>query len=380
VGWREVERAFVDAVERRVFPGATVIARRGDHIIFEGAFGFRTLLPQPHPMTIDTVFDLSSLTKVLATTILVMMLTRESRLRLDDKVTRFFPDFGLHGKGRVTFRHLLAHCSGLAAWRPFYDQIAAIEKAGKVNFMSGPGAKQLIFEEIHREKPEAEAGAKAIYSDLNFILLGEIAERATGAPLNRLCRDHIYNDLGLPATGFIDISLARARKLKPVLEMFAATENCPSRKRLLIGEVDDDNAFAMGGVAGHAGLFAPVRDVDKIAAQLLACYHGRSDFVQQKIIREFWTRDSAVPGSTWALGWDTPSPGRSSSGHRFPATAVGHLGFTGTSIWIDPAREISIAILTNRVHPSRDNQAIREFRPAIHDLIMEALEGEGDGG
>ncbi|HXN85288.1 MAG TPA: serine hydrolase, partial [Candidatus Binataceae bacterium] len=167
------------------------------------------------------------------------------------------------------------------------------------------------------------------------------------------------------------------RKLKPVLEMFAATENCPSRKRLLIGEVDDDNAFAMGGVAGHAGLFAPVRDVDKIAAQLIACYQGRSDFVSQKIIREFWTRDSAVPGSTWALGWDTPSPGRSSSGHRFPATAVGHLGFTGTSIWIDPARKISIAILTNRVHPSRDNQAIREFRPAIHDLIMEAIEGDG---
>ncbi|HXN87116.1 MAG TPA: serine hydrolase domain-containing protein, partial [Candidatus Binataceae bacterium] len=159
MGWREVERSFSDAVERRVFPGATVIARRGDQIVFEGAFGFRTLIPEPRPMTIDTVFDLSSLTKVLATTIIVMMLAREARLRLDDKVTRFFPDFGVHGKGRVTFRHLLAHCSGLAAWRPYYNQIADIEKSGKVNFMSGPGAKQMIFEAIHREKPEAEAGA-----------------------------------------------------------------------------------------------------------------------------------------------------------------------------------------------------------------------------
>ena len=165
------------------------------------------------------------------------------------------------------------------------------------------------------------------------------------------------------------------RKLEPVQEMFAATENCPSRKRLLIGEVDDENAFAMGGVAGHAGLFAPVREVDHLAAELIACYQGRSGFVPQSIVREFWTRDGAVPGSTWALGWDMPSLVHSSSGHHFPPTAIGHLGFTGTSIWIDPDREISVAILTNRLHPSRDNQAIREFRPKIHDLIMEAIHG-----
>jgi CubicO group peptidase (beta-lactamase class C family) len=157
--------------------------------------------------------------------------------------------------------------------------------------------------------------------------------------------------------------------------MFAPTENCPSRKRLLVGEVDDENAFAMGGVAGHAGLFAPVREVDRIASELIACYAGRSDFVPQKIIREFWTRDATVPGSTWALGWDTPSPEHSSSGHRLSPAAVGHLGFTGTSIWIEPESEIAISMLTNRVHPRRDNQKIRDFRPKIHDLIMDALNG-----
>jgi CubicO group peptidase (beta-lactamase class C family) len=375
LGWREVEQAFKDAVERRVFPGATAVVRKGAEVLFEGAFGFRTLVPEPREMKIETVFDLSSLTKVLATTIAMMMLAREEKLRLDDRVTRFFPNFGVHGKDRVTFRHLLAHCSGLAAWRPFYKLIGDIERGGRVNFMSSPGARQWTYEEIHREKPEAPVATKAIYSDQNFIILGEAVEQAAGVSLHRFCHERIYRALGLAATGFIDISLARTRKLEPVQEMFAATENCPSRKRLLIGEVDDENAFAMGGVAGHAGLFAPVREVDHLAAELIACYKGRSKLIPEKIVREFWTRDAIVPGSTWALGWDTPSPNNSSSGRHFPPTAVGHLGFTGTSIWIDPEREVAVSILTNRVHPSRDNQTIREFRPKIHDLIMETIDG-----
>ena len=148
-------------------------------------------------MKLETVFDLSSLTKVLATTIAVMMLAREEKLRLDDRVTRFFPNFGVHGKDRVTIRHLLAHCSGLAAWRPFYKLIGDIERGGKVNFMSSPGAKQWIYEEIHREKPEAPVGTKAIYSDLNFILLGEAVEQAAGVSLQRFCHERIYRELGL---------------------------------------------------------------------------------------------------------------------------------------------------------------------------------------
>ncbi|MGH7880500.1 MAG: serine hydrolase, partial [Candidatus Binataceae bacterium] len=137
--------------------------------------------------------------------------------------------------------------------------------------------------------------------------------------------------------------------------------------------VEDENAFAMGGVAGHAGLFAPVREVDRIVHELMRCYHGRSDFVPQKIVREFWTRDHTVKDSTWALGWDSPSAEFSSSGHRFSPAAVGHLGFTGTSIWLEPAKELAVTLLTNRVHPRRDNQSIRDFRPQIHDLVMEAL-------
>jgi CubicO group peptidase (beta-lactamase class C family) len=375
LGWREVEQAFNEAVEGGVIPGATVVVRVGRDIAFEGAFGFRSVVPTRTPMKIDTVFDLSSLTKALATSVAAMVLTRDGKLRLGDRVTRFFHNFGVHGKSGVTFRHLLAHCSGLAAWRPFHQRIAAIEKSGKVNFMASHGAKEFTYEEIHRERPEAPPATKAIYSDLNFMLLGETIEKVTTLPLNRYCRDKIFRPLELRSTDFIDMALVRSHRLERVTDMFAPTEICPSRKRLLVGEVDDENAYAMGGVAGHAGLFAPVHEVDRIAAHLIACWAGRSDFIPPAIAREFWTRDTTVADSTWALGWDTPSPQASSSGRHFSPAAVGHLGFTGTSIWIEPAREIAVSLMTNRVHPRRDNQAIRQFRPRIHDLIMEAIDG-----
>ncbi len=374
MGWRDVEEAFAQAIERQVFPGATIVVRKGRDVVFEGAFGYRVLVPERAPMQIDTIFDLSSLTKALATTFALTVIARDGKLRLDDRVTRFFPDFGVHGKGHVTFRNVLAHCSGLAAWRPFCHRIIDIERGGKVNFVASYGAKEWVYDQIHREKPEVAPVTKAIYSDLNFMLLGETVERMGGLALDRFCREKIFREIGLRATDFIDLSLARARRLEPVRDMFAATELCPVRKRMLVGEVHDENAYAMGGVAGHAGLFAPVREVDRIARELVDCYKGRSSFVPQKIVREFWTRDSAVAGSTWALGWDTPSPANSSSGHRFPPTAVGHLGFTGTSLWLDPEREIAVSLLTNRIHPSREKQGIRDFRPKIHDLIMEALE------
>ncbi|MBV8771113.1 MAG: beta-lactamase family protein [Deltaproteobacteria bacterium] len=373
MAWSEVEQAFAEAIRLDVIPGATIAVRKGGKLVFQGAFGHRTLEPERSPMRLETVFDLSSLTKPLATTAAIMILLRDAKLKLDERVTRFFHNFGVHGKSHVTFRQLLAHCSGLAAWRPYYQQIAEIEKGGKVNFMASRGAKEFVYDEIHRERPEYPPGSKTLYSDLNFMLLGEVVEQLSGVALNRFCRDKIFRPLELRATDFIDISQNRTRRLEPVREMFAATSYCLLRKRWLLGEVDDENAYAMGGVAGHAGLFAPVQEVDRIAYELLRCYRGKSDFIPQRIIREFWNRDRAVAGSTWALGWDTPSADYSSSGHHFPSTAVGHLGFTGTSIWIEPEREIVVSLLTNRVHPRRNNQAIRDLRPRIHDLVMEAL-------
>jgi len=167
----------------------------------------------------------------------------------------------------------------------------------------------------------------------------------------------------------------RARRLEPITEMIAPTERCPWRKRLLCGEVHDDNAWVMGGVAGHAGLFSSARDIDSLLNCLQRCYEGEDDFIPQAIIREFWTVNAAVPGSTWALGWDTPAATGSAAGTLFSSHTVGHLGFTGTSIWLDLDRRRHIVLLSNRVHPTRENDAIREFRPILHDLVNQALEG-----
>jgi CubicO group peptidase (beta-lactamase class C family) len=374
--WSRVTRAFEEAIEGGVMPGAAVQVRVGSDVAFEASFGSRCLVPRPYPMQIDTVFDLSSLTKPLATTLAVMQLVGQGKLRLDDRITRFFHNFGVHGKNFITFRQLLAHCSGLPAYRAYYAEIAAMERKGRVNFVASRGAREYVYHQIHREKPERSPGTAAVYSDLDFIVLGEVIEAVTGMGLDRYLREKLYRPLGVRRTDFIDIALMRSRRLEPVREMFAATELCPFRGRLLMGEVHDNNAYAMGGVAGHAGLFAPVREVGKIACELVACWHGRSSFLPRSVVAEFWRRDRSVKDSTWALGWDSPSPSGSSAGRFFSPEAVGHLGFTGTSLWIEPQREIVVVLLTNRVHPYSSNEAIKEFRPAIHDLIMEAINGD----
>src|SRR5262245_41825564 len=200
-----------------------------------------------HP---DTIFDLSSLTKPLATTTAFMMLAREKKVAIDDRVSRFFHNFGVHGKTHVTFRHLLAHCSGLPGWRAYHRDIVRIEREGRLNFVASRGAKEFVFEQIHRERPEYETGSRTVYSDLGFMLLGELVELVGRMPLDRFCHERIFKPLGLRSTAFVDLSVLRARRLMPVTEAIAPTERCPWRKRVLCGEVHDDNAYAMGGVAG----------------------------------------------------------------------------------------------------------------------------------
>jgi CubicO group peptidase (beta-lactamase class C family) len=375
MAFEEVEREMEAAVRRRVFPGAVVLVRAGKLVFYHRAFGCRSVEPEVTPMHEDTIFDVSSLTKPFATTVAMMLLVKEGKIRLDDRVTRFFHNFGVHGKTHITFRHLLSHCSGLPAWRPYYKDILQIERRdGRINFLGSHGAKAHVYQAINRERLDAEPGTRAVYSDLGFILLGAVVEEVSGMTLDRFCRDAIFRPLGLRSTAFVDLSLLRVRRLEPITEMIAPTERCPWRKKLLCGEVHDDNAYAMGGVSGHAGLFASAKDLDTILCRLKECYHRPDPMIPQHIATEFWTRDRAVPGSTWCLGWDTPSPEGSSAGKFFSPHSVGHLGFTGTSVWLDLEHDRHVILLTNRVHPDRNNDAIREFRPFIHDVIIKALE------
>jgi CubicO group peptidase (beta-lactamase class C family) len=373
VDFAGVGREIEQAVAAGAFPGAVILVSRAGRVLHHAAFGCRSLEPERAPMQPDTIFDLSSLTKPLATTTAFMLLVKERKVGLDDRVTRFFHNFGVHGKTHVAFRHLLAHSSGLPAWRPFAREIDRIERQGRLNFVASRGAKEWVYEQIHRERPEYETGARSVYSDLGFMLLGELIELLSRMPLDRFCHERIFRSLGLRSTAFVDLTALRTRKLAVVPEMIAPTERCPWRKRLLCGEVHDDNAYAMGGVAGHAGLFASAGEVNALAARLLACWRGEDDFVPREIVREFWTRDPTARDATWALGWDMPSPTGSSAGTRMSRNAVGHLGFTGTSLWIDLEREVTVVFLTNRVHPHPDNESIREVRPRVHDAVMEAL-------
>ena len=368
-----VEEAFKEAVAQGVFPGAVLLVSKGDEVVFERAFGCRSLVPDKSPMQLDTIFDLASLTKPLATTTAMMLLVREKKVRLDDRVTRFFQNFGVFGKIHMTFRHLLAHCSGLPAWKPYFEDIVKGAKEGKVNFVASRAAKSYVFERIHREKAVSPAGTQSLYSDLGFMLLGEVIEMLSGWTLDRYCQDKVFKPMGLRSTSFVDLTQLRTRRLQPAQEMIAPTEESPWRKKILCGEVHDDNAYAMGGVAGHAGLFSSAQDIHLFLTRLRRCSRGEDPFLPAPLVQEFLARDNTVRASTYALGWDTPSPENSSSGSHFSPRSVGHLGFTGTSVWWDLERDCHIVLLSNRIHPSSNDDKIKAFRPYIHDLIMKTL-------
>jgi CubicO group peptidase (beta-lactamase class C family) len=370
VDFRPVENAFAEAVIQGVFPGAVLLVGREDEIVFERAFGSRSLIPIITPMDTSVIFDLASLTKPLATTVGMMLLVKEKTIYLDDPVTRFCPSFGVVGKEAITFRHLLNHSSGLPHWKPYYEDILKSDQRRKINSIASPVAKRYVFTQIHREKPVRPAGLQVLYSDLGFMILGEIVEAASGTTLDRFCADRIFKPLGLKDTYFVDLTQSR---MQGVGEMIAPTEDCPWRKKVLCGEVHDDNAYAMGGVAGHAGLFSSARDIHRLLACLNRCSRGHDSFLPQRLIQEFLSKDPTVKSSTYALGWDTPSKNGSSSGRYFSPHSVGHLGFTGTSIWWDLEKNCHVVLLSNRVHPTRKNDKIREFRSYIHDLIMTAL-------
>jgi CubicO group peptidase (beta-lactamase class C family) len=373
MNFHSIENAFQEAVAQGVFPGAVVLVGKGQDVVYEQAFGYRALLPEKSPMKVETIFDVASLTKPLATTVAIMLLVREKKIRLDDQVTRVIPMYGVLGKSLTTFRQLLSHSAGLPAWKPFFEDIIKSEKSGRINFVASRAAKSYVYEQIHRDKPLTPPGSQSLYSDLGFMILGEAVEILTGSTLDRFCHERIFKPVGLRATGFVDLTQLRARRLQPVEEMIAPTENCPWRKKILCGEVHDDNAYAMGGVAGHAGLFSSARDIHAFLVRLDQCRTGTDNFLPQPLVEEFLAKDQTLIHSTFALGWDTPTPGQSASGSMFSSRSVGHLGFTGCSIWWDLEKSCHVVLLTNRIHPTRKNDKIREFRPQVHDLIMKAL-------
>ncbi|NKE71584.1 serine hydrolase [Candidatus Manganitrophus noduliformans] len=368
-----ISQKMQEGVAAGVFPGGVLLIYSQGEVRFHQAFGSASLIPNQVPMTCDTLFDLASLTKPLATAAAILILIQNDLLALTDPLSKFFPEFTFGAKREITLYHLLNHSAGLPDWRPYYQEIAEQEEKDP-GFLGSSAAKRKICQRVKEEPLIAYPGAKSLYSDLGFILLGEVVEAVATEPLHRFCYRNIFSKHDCKETFFIRLG-RRPQAYRG--RLFAATEECPWRGKVIRGWVHDDNAYAMGGVAGHAGLFSTAWEVYRLVRLWIDSIEGTGP-LNSTLATLFTTcqKGNDIPvGSSWGLGWDTPSHPRSSSGRFFSPMSFGHLGFTGTSIWVDRKRDLIVILLTNRVHPSRDNSEIRLFRPELHDLIFEEVVG-----
>ncbi len=358
------------ATDSGAVPGVVVCVASHGQVVWHRAYGAAALTPEYCPMQCDTLFDLASLTKVVATTSLLLLAHHEGVCHLDDALQHFYSQTRGTPLGSATVRQLLAHTGGLAAWAPLYQALLPDGPACHTTSSAAARRHQTI-QTILQEPLASPPGSRMLYSDLGFILLADIVETCYRQPLDLLFRERVAQPLGLHRTGYRPLD--GPSPLPASSTAYAATEACPWRARVLVGEVHDENAWAMGGVAGHAGLFATAEELWRFAHALLETAAGRRDWLPPALLRESWQRHATPPGTTRALGWDTPTPGRSSSGDYFSEQSIGHLGFTGCSLWIDLARQVIVILCTNRVHPSRQATGITSLRPAVHNLIMRAL-------
>ena len=338
-----------DGIERRAFPGAAfAVARRGETVL-QGAIGRFTYDEASEDVTLSTIYDIASLTKVIATTSMAMLLYEGGKLDLSQAVIEVLPEFAGDDsrRNRITVEMLLAHSSGLPAYVKLFlqskDRISLLRLAFHVPL-------------------EVDPGTRAEYSDIGFILLGELLQRVAGEELDSFCRRELLTPLNMRSTFY--------RPSKHLRDNIPPTvEDREFRHRVIQGEVHDENASVMGGVAGHAGLFSNTSDLMKFSSAMIGCGPKLFD---AKSIALFTRRCSRPADTSRSLGWDTPST-PSQSGKYFSQRSYGHLGYTGTSLWIDGEREIAIALLTNRTWPHRESQLIKQIRPAFHDAVMEEL-------
>lgn len=358
-----IEQLVEQAVSDGVFPGAALVVGLGDDLLIGRGFGRQTTESTSPPVDLETIYDLASLTKVIATTTLAMILVDEGKLDLEAPVVAYLPAFGQSGKERIRMRDLLLHCSGLPAVFP--GGFPAYATARRL-----PRDRDAIVAEVCAHPLVYPTGSQAIYSDLGIIAFGAAIEAISGERLDRLAARRIFEPLGMESTGFNPSPVVWGR--------VAPTEHDPWRgQRVIRGEVHDECAWMMGGVAPHAGLFSSARDLTRFARLLLhqGELAGRR-IVQPDTLARFVRRDGTVPGSNRALGWEAASA-TNSAGPLLSPAAFGHTGFTGTSIWIDPARDLFVILLSNRVYPTRANQRIIAFRPDLHCAIIRAIEGSG---
>jgi CubicO group peptidase (beta-lactamase class C family) len=344
--WQPVMTFLDSAVAAGAAPGAVLaVTHEGNRFIYgTGRLG-QDEAARPDA---TSIYDLASLTKVVGLATAAMLAVDEGKLDLDAPVERYIPSFVGSGKERVTVRLLLAHASGLPAWRPLFREVAT---------------RNAAFTLAHSTALDSSPGSTEAYSDLGAIVLTQVIETVYRERLDSLLHRRVFRPLGMTSTGYLPPPSWRER--------VAPTELDQWRGRVLRGEVHDENAAVMDGVSGHSGLFGSAEDLLTFAEWILEQGVGRTGG-RAAVLREFTRRQNLVPGSTRALGWDTPSE-RGSAGTRLSPSSFGHTGFTGTSLWIDPERHLAIVLLSNRVNPTRDNARWAPVRGALSDLVMNTL-------
>ena len=340
------KRVIQSGLDARAFPAASIEVGRLAGPLWQKSFGRLTYDDNAPPCGLGTIFDLASLTKVIATTAIAMRLVSDGRLDVDAPAGRFVPAFAPGDRGAISIRHLLTHSSGLPAHARLWEAVS-----GRAAFERAIAALPL----------ERAPGTGSVYSDPGFMLLGFALENVANAPLDAQFQP-IAAELG--EIGY--------RPAPSLFDRIAPTELDPWRGRLLRGEVHDENAAALGGVAAHAGLFGTAQAVGTFARLVLHTFREPTALGTPDVMRLFAAR-AGVPDSSRALGWDTMLP-TSSCGTRMSPAAIGHTGFTGTSLWIDREKDLYVVFLTNRVHPTRANDALVALRPKVHDAIAEDLE------
>jgi CubicO group peptidase (beta-lactamase class C family) len=361
LAWRQrvvgdsVRAVLARGLADSAYPAAWAVVGSARHIFVSAGVGSITDAPALTPVSDSTVWDLASLTKVIGTTSAILQLVDAGLVQLDAPATRYLPRWRAPGAERITVRHLLSHSAGLPAWRPLYKESWSAEEA---------------IAQVYATGPDTTPGTRYVYSDLGFILLGELVREVSGLPLDSYLLARVFLPAGMTETRFHPPQLWRSRT--------APTEIDPWRQRHLRAEVHDENAWQLGAVAGHAGLFSTARDLTRFAQLLLRGgvvsepNGSASSVFGRATLAAFQTRQS-LGGAHRALGWETPT-GDNSGGRRLSAQAFGHTGFTGTSLWVDPARDVFVLLLTNRVNPTRQRFGIGSVRPALADAVVGALE------
>ncbi len=353
-------RVLVREVEEGVLPGAVAAIGRRGHMVGFRVYGWAQLYGSRRLMQMDTLFDLASLTKVTATLPCVLRFVEQGLVRLDDPVKTVLPEFSGEGRDEITIRHLLTHTAGLPTHRKFYEENLSGDQ---------------IIRELFEVKPEAPPGARVMYSDLGFMLLGLIVEKLSHTDLASHARKHVFEPLGMKDTTF------RPVDVPGLVERAAATELRKDLERVIVGDVHDENAYALGGVAGHAGLFSTASDLCVYCQMILnGGKYGNSRVLSPAAVLASTTLQTP-PGDPQprGLGWLRLAANHSAAGDFLSPATVYHTGFTGTSLYIDPVNDLFIVLLTNRVHPTRQNEAITSIRPRFCNAVAASIEDWGGG-